>query len=123
AAGDRAGPAGRPAGRHRAPGRSPSAGESRAARRPVVRAVRTDDVGLRRGRRRLRRGVAAPAGQVPGAVMPAPTSSLSAARRARELEGLRAGEPVDLLVVGLGATGAGVALDAASRGWRVVAVD
>ncbi len=55
--------------------------------------------------------------------MPATTSSLSAARRARELEELRAGEPVDLLVVGLGATGAGVALDAASRGLRVVAVD
>ncbi len=32
-------------------------------------------------------------------------------------------EPVDLLVVGVGATGAGVALDAASRGLRVVAVD
>ena len=36
-----------------------------------------------------------------------------------------AGAPdqVDLLVVGLGVTGAGVALDAASRGLRVLAVD
>jgi glycerol-3-phosphate dehydrogenase len=32
-------------------------------------------------------------------------------------------EPVDVLVVGLGATGAGAALDAASRGLRVAAID
>ncbi|RJL34172.1 glycerol-3-phosphate dehydrogenase/oxidase [Bailinhaonella thermotolerans] len=49
-------------------------------------------------------------------------SSLNAARRAREL-GLVAEETVDLLVVGLGATGAGVALDAASRGLSVAAID
>lgn len=54
---------------------------------------------------------------------PTPASSLSAARRARELDELRAGEPVDLLVVGLGVTGAGVALDAAGRGLKVAAVD
>jgi glycerol-3-phosphate dehydrogenase len=58
------------------------------------------------------------------AVPPAsPASSLNAARRARELAELSAGTPVDLLVVGLGATGAGVALDAASRGLSVAAVD
>ncbi|REE95175.1 glycerol-3-phosphate dehydrogenase/oxidase [Thermomonospora umbrina] len=49
-------------------------------------------------------------------------SSLNAARRARELAALP-DETVDLLVVGLGATGAGVALDAASRGLSVAAID
>jgi glycerol-3-phosphate dehydrogenase len=47
-------------------------------------------------------------------------ASLSAARRARELEELAARPDVDLLVIGGGITGAGVALDAASRGLRVV---
>ncbi|MFH8342449.1 glycerol-3-phosphate dehydrogenase/oxidase [Streptomyces sp. AM6-12] len=51
-----------------------------------------------------------------------PGSSLSAARRARELTEA-AGRVADVLVVGLGATGAGVALDAAARGLDVVAVD
>ena len=50
------------------------------------------------------------------------STSLNAARRARELDAL-GGEVVDLLVVGLGVTGAGVALDAASRGLSVAAVD
>ena len=50
-------------------------------------------------------------------------SSLTAARRSRELAALAAGESVDVLVVGLGATGAGVALDAASRGLSVAAID
>ncbi|GII92084.1 glycerol-3-phosphate dehydrogenase [Sinosporangium siamense] len=50
-------------------------------------------------------------------------SSLNAARRARELAALADGGEVDLLVVGLGATGAGVALDAASRGLSVAAID
>ncbi|WP_329521495.1 glycerol-3-phosphate dehydrogenase/oxidase [Spirillospora sp. NBC_01491] len=54
---------------------------------------------------------------------PAPgRSSLNAARRARELAALP-DEVVDVLVVGLGATGAGVALDAASRGLSVAAID
>ncbi|GAA2587925.1 glycerol-3-phosphate dehydrogenase/oxidase [Actinomadura fulvescens] len=54
---------------------------------------------------------------------PPPTgSSLNAARRARELAPVP-DEVVDLLVVGLGATGAGVALDAAARGLSVVAID
>jgi glycerol-3-phosphate dehydrogenase len=50
-------------------------------------------------------------------------SSLNAERRARELAGLAGGEVVDLLVIGLGVTGAGVALDAASRGLSVAAID
>ncbi|HEX6234168.1 MAG TPA: glycerol-3-phosphate dehydrogenase/oxidase [Jiangellaceae bacterium] len=50
-------------------------------------------------------------------------SSLSAARRERELGEIAAGEVVDVLVVGLGATGAGVALDAAARGLSVAAID
>jgi len=54
---------------------------------------------------------------------PAPASSLSAARRARELTGSVGGPVADVLVVGLGATGAGAALDAAARGLDVVAVD
>ncbi|MFC4590392.1 glycerol-3-phosphate dehydrogenase/oxidase [Sphaerisporangium corydalis] len=53
---------------------------------------------------------------------PVPGSSLNAARRARELAEARE-TVVDVLVVGLGATGAGAALDAASRGLSVVAVD
>jgi len=46
-------------------------------------------------------------------------SSLNAARRARELESLGR-EPIDVLVIGGGVTGAGVALDAAARGLSVV---
>ncbi|MEO3813920.1 glycerol-3-phosphate dehydrogenase/oxidase [Sphaerisporangium sp. B11E5] len=49
-------------------------------------------------------------------------SSLNAARRVRDLGEARE-TTADLLVVGLGATGAGVALDAASRGLSVVAID
>ncbi|SIM84597.1 glycerol-3-phosphate dehydrogenase/oxidase [Micromonospora cremea] len=50
-------------------------------------------------------------------------TSLTVSRRERDLTELAAGAPVDVLVVGLGVTGAGVALDAASRGLSVVAVD
>jgi glycerol-3-phosphate dehydrogenase len=46
-------------------------------------------------------------------------TSLNADRRSRELEKLAGGQVVDLLVVGGGVTGAGVALDAASRGLSV----
>ncbi|MGW5768857.1 glycerol-3-phosphate dehydrogenase/oxidase [Streptomyces longwoodensis] len=53
----------------------------------------------------------------------APGSSLSAHRRRRELVEAADGRTVDVLVVGLGATGAGAALDAAARGLDVVAVD
>ena len=51
--------------------------------------------------------------------MTARGASLNAARRARELAELGT-EPVDLLVVGGGVTGTGVALDAAARGLSVV---
>ncbi|QFY11366.1 FAD-dependent oxidoreductase [Nonomuraea phyllanthi] len=49
-------------------------------------------------------------------------SSLNARRRAAELREV-AESRLDVLVVGLGATGAGAALDAASRGLRVAAID
>ncbi|MFE1904188.1 glycerol-3-phosphate dehydrogenase/oxidase [Streptomyces gardneri] len=55
-----------------------------------------------------------------------PGSSLNARRRLRELDRLadgRADSVVDVLVVGLGATGAGAALDAATRGLTVAAID
>jgi glycerol-3-phosphate dehydrogenase len=51
------------------------------------------------------------------------STALNAARRTSELAEATDGRTVDLLVVGLGVTGAGVALDAASRGLDVVAVD
>ena len=51
------------------------------------------------------------------------SSALSASRRARELEALAADPVVDVLVIGGGATGAGIALDAASRGLRTVLVE
>src|SRR3954451_1561578 len=50
-------------------------------------------------------------------------SELNAVRRAAELEALRDGPPLDVLVVGGGVTGAGVALDAAARGLRVALVE
>ncbi|HET7387658.1 MAG TPA: glycerol-3-phosphate dehydrogenase/oxidase [Nocardioidaceae bacterium] len=51
-----------------------------------------------------------------------PGASLNARRRATELSDLsaRGGRPVDVLVIGGGVTGAGVALDAAARGLTVV---
>ena len=50
-------------------------------------------------------------------------SFLNADRRTADLEALRDGAPLDLLVIGGGVTGAGVALDAASRGLRVALVE
>lgn len=50
-------------------------------------------------------------------------TSLNARRRARELDQLSGVPRVDLLVIGGGVTGAGVALDAASRGLSVVLVE
>jgi glycerol-3-phosphate dehydrogenase len=50
-------------------------------------------------------------------------TSLNAARRAKDLERLAAGEEVDVVVVGGGITGAGVALDAASRGMSVALLE
>ncbi len=51
------------------------------------------------------------------------SASLNAERRAAELGELRDGEVVDVLVIGGGVTGAGVALDAASRGLSVALVE
>jgi glycerol-3-phosphate dehydrogenase len=50
-------------------------------------------------------------------------ASLDRERRARDRDRLAAGEPVDVLVVGAGVTGAGVALDAASRGLSVALLE
>ena len=53
-----------------------------------------------------------------------PSTALSAARRARELAALRdRTEPVDLIVIGGGITGAGIALGAASRGLETVRLE
>ncbi|MEO8816074.1 MAG: glycerol-3-phosphate dehydrogenase/oxidase [Mycobacterium sp.] len=54
--------------------------------------------------------------------MPA-SAALNAARRRNELDALAAGPPLDVLVIGGGITGTGVALDAASRGLRVALVE
>jgi glycerol-3-phosphate dehydrogenase len=50
-------------------------------------------------------------------------SALNAARRTEDLAELRDGAPFDVLVVGGGVTGAGAALDAASRGLRVALLE
>ncbi len=52
-----------------------------------------------------------------------PSSMPLSTRRAELLENLRTAEPFDLLVVGGGATGVSVALDAAVRGHRVALLD
>ncbi|MEC3979601.1 glycerol-3-phosphate dehydrogenase/oxidase [Amycolatopsis sp. H20-H5] len=49
--------------------------------------------------------------------------SLNAPRRERELDQLASGEQVDLVVVGGGVTGAGIALDAAARGLSVALIE
>ncbi len=51
------------------------------------------------------------------------SSALNATRRSRELETLAGDPPIDVLVVGGGITGVGIALDAASRGLRTVLVE
>ncbi|HEX4655208.1 MAG TPA: glycerol-3-phosphate dehydrogenase/oxidase [Mycobacteriales bacterium] len=56
-------------------------------------------------------------------VAPVTGSALTAARRRDELAALRSGATVDVLVVGGGITGVGVALDAASRGLSVALVE
>lgn len=50
------------------------------------------------------------------------SSALDAGRRSRELDAL-ADAPLDVLVIGGGVTGAGIALDAASRGLRTALVE
>lgn len=51
------------------------------------------------------------------------SSALSPGRRARELDALAGAGEIDVLVIGGGITGVGVALDAASRGLRTVLVE
>jgi glycerol-3-phosphate dehydrogenase len=51
------------------------------------------------------------------------STALNAARRHAELTALADGEPTDVVVIGGGITGAGIALDAASRGLRVTLVE
>ncbi|MFI6447178.1 glycerol-3-phosphate dehydrogenase/oxidase [Kitasatospora sp. NPDC050543] len=51
------------------------------------------------------------------------TTILNARRRADELDALADGGAIDVLVIGGGVTGAGTALDAASRGLRTVLVE
>jgi len=51
------------------------------------------------------------------------STALHAGRRSRELAALGESPSVDLLVIGGGITGAGIALDAASRGLRTVLVE
>lgn len=51
------------------------------------------------------------------------TSALNATRRRSELQRLGDGAPIDVLVIGGGITGAGIALDAASRGMSVALVE
>ena len=55
--------------------------------------------------------------------VPVPSADLDAGRRARDLDLLASGHVPDLLVIGGGITGCGVALDAASRGLDVVLVE
>ncbi|MFZ0904031.1 MAG: glycerol-3-phosphate dehydrogenase/oxidase [Mycobacterium sp.] len=56
--------------------------------------------------------------------MPVMTSTaLNAARRTADLNALADGEPTDVVVIGGGITGTGIALDAASRGLRVTLVE
>lgn len=50
-------------------------------------------------------------------------TALNAARRAADLNALAEGTPLDVVVIGGGITGAGIALDAASRGLRVALVE
>ncbi|BBY37673.1 glycerol-3-phosphate dehydrogenase 1 [Mycobacterium mantenii] len=55
--------------------------------------------------------------------MIADPTALNAARRAADLTALAEGEPLDVVVIGGGITGAGIALDAAARGLRVALVE
>jgi glycerol-3-phosphate dehydrogenase len=51
------------------------------------------------------------------------SAALNASRRARELAALADGQSLDILVIGGGITGAGIALDAATRGLAVALVE
>jgi glycerol-3-phosphate dehydrogenase len=54
---------------------------------------------------------------------PARSAALDAKRRTADLAALADGEPLDVVVIGGGITGVGIALDAASRGLRVALVE
>lgn len=69
-------------------------------------------------------GHSVPAHTAPAHTAPVHSTALSAARRRRELAALRDRRtPVDLVVIGGGITGAGIALDAASRGLETVLLE
>jgi glycerol-3-phosphate dehydrogenase len=51
------------------------------------------------------------------------STALNESRRASELAALADGEPLDVIVIGGGITGTGIALDAATRGLRVALVE
>jgi glycerol-3-phosphate dehydrogenase len=51
------------------------------------------------------------------------SAALNASRRSRELAALADGQPLDVIVIGGGITGTGIALDAASRGLSVALVE
>lgn len=51
------------------------------------------------------------------------TGFLTGSKEAKEVEEVGQEEPYDLLVIGAGATGSGIALDAATRGLRVAVVE
>lgn len=51
------------------------------------------------------------------------SASLNASRRVRELAALADGQPLDVVVIGGGITGTGIALDAASRGLSVALLE
>ncbi|MDT7795650.1 MAG: glycerol-3-phosphate dehydrogenase, partial [Mycobacterium sp.] len=51
------------------------------------------------------------------------STALNETRRAAELAALADGEPLDVIVIGGGITGTGIALDAATRGLRVALVE
>ena len=51
------------------------------------------------------------------------STALNEARRAAELAALADGEPLDVIVIGGGITGTGIALDAATRGLRIALVE
>ncbi len=51
------------------------------------------------------------------------SAALNASRRARDLAALADGQPLDVVVIGGGITGTGIALDAASRGLTVALVE
>src|SRR5690606_10494495 len=108
-----------PCGRARGAGAGAAAGAAVVRALPQARRVRLP-TRLRRGRCRAPRRTG-PAARRSSETMI--TASLTARRRARELDELASGERVDVLVVGGGVTGVGCALDAAPRGLSVALVE